>query len=357
MKIIIDIGHPAHVHYFKNFAKDFIKRDNEILFIVRNKESTIELIRRHNFNFLERGKGGNNVLSKILLLPFINLLIFKAALKFKPDLFLSFSSPYAAQVSCILRKAHIAFDDTEHAVWAQKLYRPFSDVILSPSCYDGFIVKKQILFESYMELCHLHPNSFTPNIEILNQIGINKDDKYVIIRFVAWNANHDVGQKGFSIDDKIELVKNLSKHCKVFISSEGKLPAELESYRLNIEPSSLHDILYYASLYIGEGSTTASESAVLGTPAIFVNSLKVGYCTELEKKYGLVYQLNDMDMILKNSIKILNNSESKSQYLQRRKTMLKSKIDPTRFMIWFIENWPESKKIMIEDPDYQLRFK
>jgi len=37
--------------------------------------------------------------------------------------------------------------------------------------------------------------------------------------------------------------------------------------------------------------------------------------------------------------------------------MLKDKIDVTAFLVWFIENWPESFNIMKENPDYQYRFK
>ncbi len=36
-------------------------------------------------------------------------------------------------------------------------------------------------------------------------------------------------------------------------------------------------LLAYATLFIGEGATMASECAVLGTPAIYVNSLQLGY--------------------------------------------------------------------------------
>lgn len=34
--------------------------------------------------------------------------------------------------------------------------------------------------------------------------------------------------------------------------------------------------------------------------------------------------------------------------------MLADKIDVTAFLVWFIENWPESFKIMKENPDYQF---
>lgn len=357
MKLFIDIGHPAHVHYFKNFAQSLLDNGDEIFFTVRDKESTLELINDLDFNYSAKGRGGGNVITKLLKLPFTNFKVLREAIKFKPDLFLSFASPYAAHISKILRKPHISFDDTEHAVWSHFLYRPFSDVILSPSCYLGEKVKKQILFESYMELCYLHPNYFSANESILNKLGVKKEEKFTVLRFVAWNANHDIGQKGFTVNDKIKIVEELSEYCKVFISSEGELPDELKQFALKIKPSQFHDVLSYAKLYIGEGSTTATECAVLGTPAIYANSLKVGNCTELEERYGLVYNLKETDEVLKKATEILNDPDTSSKYALRRKKMLSEKIDPTQFIIWFVENWPESKNVMLENPNYQENFK
>ena len=37
--------------------------------------------------------------------------------------------------------------------------------------------------------------------------------------------------------------------------------------------------------------------------------------------------------------------------------MLAYKIDITAFLVWFVENYPVSAKIMKENPDYQNRFK
>ena len=41
MRILIDIGHPAHVHIFKNFAHEMEKRGHELLFTCRDKEFEI----------------------------------------------------------------------------------------------------------------------------------------------------------------------------------------------------------------------------------------------------------------------------------------------------------------------------
>jgi len=36
--------------------------------------------------------------------------------------------------------------------------------------------------------------------------------------------------------------------------------------------------------------------------------------------------------------------------------MLSKKIDMTKFMVWFIENYPDSRDEMIRNPDYQYKF-
>ena len=40
-----------------------------------------------------------------------------------------------------------------------------------------------------------------------------------------------------------------------------------------------------------------------------------------------------------------------------RKDIEKETINPTLFLVWFVENYPESVKIMKENPEYQKRFK
>lgn len=47
----------------------------------------------------------------------------------------------------------------------------------------------------------------------------------------------------------------------------------------------------------------------------------------------------------------------KEVFQERRQKMLSEKIDYAQFLTWFIESYPESVKIMKENPDYQWRFK
>jgi hypothetical protein len=356
MKILIDIGHPAHVHYFKNMVKALEIKGFSFHFTLRERDSTVALMDKYSFSYTKRGKGGKNIITKLLAMPIMDFKVLMAALKFKPDMFVSFASPYAAQVACLLRKPHITFDDTEHAVFAHKLYRPFSSVVLSPQSYFKPIEKKQILFDSFMELCYLHPKYFTPGESVISELGLIKDEKYCILRFVSWDANHDVGQKGLDFSSKIKLVKELSKHCKVFISSESALPKDLEEYRYRLHPSRLHDALSFASLYIGEGATMASEAAMLGTPSIYVNTLDAGTIQD-QINYGLLFMFKNSIGVIEKAVEILNMSNPEEHFKKKRDIMLSKKIDPTAFMVWFIENYPRSERIMRENPEYQYNFK
>jgi len=357
MKILIDIGHPAHVHYFKNFIKIMKERRHSFLITARDKEISQHLLNAYDIDYVSRGKGGSSFIDKALYLFKGDLILFKQAIRFKPDIFMSFASPYAAQVSKLLGKPHIAFDDTEHAKIEHFMYKPFTNVILNPECFNKNMGSKQIHFNGYMELCYLHPNYFQPNPSILDLLGVRENEKYMIMRFVSWNASHDIGHSGLTLEMKRKAVKELSKYAKVFISSEGEMPEDLQQYQIKIPPERMHDALAFATLFVGEGATMASECACMGTPAIYVNSLDVGYCTEEENLYNLIYGFRNSAGVLEKAMELLNKPDLRTEWQNRRQKMLSDKMDVTAFTVWFVENYPESVKIMKENPDYQYRFK
>ena len=351
MRIVVDINHPAHVHYFKNFVWVMERKGHEILITGSEKEISFRLLNKYGFDFINLGTYGDSVSKKIMNILPMDLKMYKAVKGFMPDIFLGFGSIRAAHVSKLIRKPCVAFSDTEHSKWEHRLYVPFSDAILTPTCFKKDFGEKQIRYNGYTELAHLHPNYFKPNPAVLDEIGLSEDNIFIILRLVSWRAGHDIGQHG--IKNKIELVRELEKYGRVFITSEGELEADLEKYKINVSPEKLHDLLFYASLYIGEGSTTASECAVLGTHAIYVNTLRLGYTDEEEEKYNLVYNFSDEKTMEKQAfdkaLELLENNNLREEGKRKREKLLNDKIDVTAFMVWFIENYPESFKEMEEN--------
>lgn len=357
MKIFIDIGHPAHVHYFRNFINIMEGNGHKFFVSARDKEVTHTLLKFYGINYISRGKGKKGLIGKLFYMIEADVKIYKLAKKFKPDIFLSFGSAYAAHVSKLLNKPHIAFDDTEHAKFEHMMYVPFSDVILTPSCFNKILGRNQLFFNGYMELCYLIKSYFEPDKDIKAKLGLKSNENYIVIRFVSWGASHDIGQYGLKEETKHKIINTLKNKYRIFISSEAELPTELEQYKLKVNPADLHSVLAGAYLYIGEGSTTASECSVLGTPNIYINSLTVGYCREQAEKYGLCFHLKEDSEIIKLIEELLIKDNLKADWKIKQEKMLKDKIDVTAFMVWFIENYPQSFKIIKENPNYQYNFK
>jgi len=346
MRILIDIGHPAHVHLFRNFAKEMIKRGHKVLFTCRDREFVLYLLQYYGFEYRNFGKHYKTLQGKTFGIAKNILQMLDVSLVFKPDIYLSHGSTIASFASFIMKKPHIAFEDTFNMEQV-RLSLPFTSVVLTGDYPHPDLGKKEIRYPGYHELAYLHPNVYTPDSSVLKTLGVNTDEKYAIIRFVGWHATHDIGKKGILNQNKLKLIEQLSKYIKVFISSERPLPAEFEQYQIKIKPEQLHDALYYAQLFIGEGATTASESAVLGTPAIYINSSQFG-STDDQAKYGLLFSYidspEDQEKALSKAIEIAQIDNIKSEFATKRQALLNNKIDVTAFLVWFIENYPDSEK-------------
>lgn len=336
MKILLDIGHPGHVHYFRNLISLEEEAGNECLITARDKDVTFELLKSYGIPFKSRGKGSNKPLGKLVYMLIADIILWRIARKFKPDVFLSFSSPYAAQVAWIMAKPHIALNDTEHTDSTHKLFTyPFSRSIVTPDCYLHDLGAKQVRFKHVIEGLYLHPNYYTPDDSILGMLGIAAGEKYVVFRLVSWFAHHDVGESGMDQDLLKQLIHMYGQEYRVFVSSESELSSELEPYRLDIQAEQMHDVLYHASAFIGESGTMSSESAILGTPVIYINSLPLMGYLKLAQEHGLLWHFKTSEGVLDRAQQLL--AELKEVNFQERSQSMQADFnDPTEFLERFI---------------------
>lgn len=362
MKVLFEVGHPAHVHLFKYTIRNLEKKGCEIKICVREREGIVgKLLELYGFEYENLQRNVPGLLRKAVTMLKNDRDLMKISNLFKPDIFVSVTSPYSAQVSKLKGKPSIAFEDSEPTRLILFLTLPFTNAVITPISFKKDFGEKHVRIKGYKELAYLHPNWFTPNLEVLDILRISKNEKYVILRFSAFDASHDIGIKGFSLDDKRKLVKELERYARVFISSESKLTDDLEKYAIRIPPHKMHDAIYYASLVVGDTQTSTTESACLGTPAIrsnsFVGPNDMSNFIELEQKYGLIFNFRNTGDAIEKAIELVQQPSLKQEWLKKRGALLKDKIDVTAFMTWFIDDYPESFKIMKENPEYQEKFK
>jgi hypothetical protein len=304
--------------------------------VARDKEVSQQLLNAYNIPYTSRGKGATSRIGKLLYMLYADVLILFIALRFKPDVFLSVVSPYASQVSRLLRKPHIALDDTEHATLARKFYLPFTYKVITPFCFNLDLGPKQVRMNSFLELFYLHPKYRTESASIRQKLGLLSEEPFAFLRFVSWGASHDYGIKGIDYDTTMQVVEMLRPSHKIFISAEGVLPPNLEHYRIQVPPHEIHSVLADADLYVGEGATMASECAMLGTPAIYINKLEVTNVNEESKHLSIAHARNASELLAELKT-LLADSNRKKNALQKLSSYIQTLDDPNPFLIKQLE--------------------
>lgn len=373
MKILIAINHPSHYHMFKNSYRIFKQNGNDTVFVIKDKDIIENLLKEDNIEYIKINKKrvGKSKMSIILLgvvdLIFQDLNLFKFVRKFKPDIMLG--TDYSiSHIGKLLKTPSLVFneDDFEINKFFCKLAYPLCSYIIAPEITNvGRYKDKKIGYNSFQKLAFLHPNKFTPNIDILNKYDKNFEKPYVLIRLVNFKAGHDIEMKhqGINIDILKKVIKIIENNKReVFISSESNLSNKFDKYKLNIKFTDIHHIMSYADLIIADSQSMIVESAILGVPNIRFNSFvgKINVLEELENKYGLTYGIlpeNEELLLLKIDEILKNNDNIKKQCNLNKIKMLEDKIDLTAFIVWMVENYPESVKIIKENPNYQYNFK
>lgn len=336
---MLDIGHPKDVNLFKNVILRLQEKGHEIQIFARAKENTRKMLAEYGFDY-KLSRHYRSMPGKALGILVNDILLYKYARKFNPDIFVSPGSPYSAHVSRLTGKPHIAFSDTEIAGIVTRLALPFTDKIYTSTSFYLNFGPKQERFNGYYELAYLHPKYFTPKEKIKEKYHLKKN--YIILRISALASNHDLHATGFGFKTEEELknyLHKIEKYGQIIIFSETSNWQVINDYQIEIDTRDLHDLLYYSKLYIGEGASMASEAAILGVPSIYVSNTERGYLNELEQKYGLVYNITEKDIAMEKAIEILENENVREEWNSKRDIMLKEKVDVVNFVVDKIERY------------------
>ena len=333
MKILIDLQHPADLHFFRNAVDRLREQGHEVKLTGRDKDILVTLAAEYGLEveFFGRARPGVFKMGCELFQRWLRLR--HIIRHWQPDRMMAIAGTYISIPGWLTGTPTSVFYDTEHATLSNILSYPFCSCVHVPRCYRKPIQWNHKRYNGYHELAYLHPNYFTPDSSVLDEVGIGKDDIFSVVRFVGWEAAHDIGRKGLTEEGRISAVRRLQKHGPVFISCEGELPAELEEYRLRLPLSRIHHLMSYATLIFGESPTMCSEGAVLGVPGIYINPLELGYTDEQEQEFGIVFNFNPQkqDEAIDKGEAILCNS-STSEWQKKREKLLAEKIDVTKMI-------------------------
>ncbi len=344
MNYLFSINTEGQFHTWKNLIKYLQDNGDVVTILARNYGQNINLMRQNKYKHILLEPSDSPYLK---ILDIFKYLKFSIAAKqiINPDYVLGFGID-AGVIARVCGCPCIIFNDSESLGLQNFIIKQLGTTIITPSKLGISFGSKHLRINSYKELAYLHPQEYQPDPSILVKLGIGNGLRYIILRFNCFNAIHDIGHQGFSLKQKHMLVKLLHTRTRVFISSETKLPDELKSYELPIEPNQIHDALYYASLLITDTQTMATEGAVLGVPVIRFNSFAgvkdMSNFIELEKEYGLVFSFHDYCKAANKALEVVSWGDQKNHWDNNRNLLINNKINLTQYLIKLTQGLPKS---------------
>ena len=295
-RIVVDVCHPAHVHFFRKPIATWTGDGHDVLVTSRAKDVAIDLLDSLGIPHVPLGRAAGSPLALGLELVLRNAKLVRQIRRFGADVVAGLGGTFAVQSAFMARIPGVVFYDTEIATLQNRITYPLATRVVVPECYRGWTpARTTVRYAGYHELGYLHPREFTPDRSVALAAGLDPERPTYLVRLVSWTANHDIGDRGLDPALVHMIVDALAARGKVVISSETSLPPGLEASKYQGAPSDLHHLMAFCAGYFGESATMASECAVLGVPAVYMAYSFRGYTDDQESRYGLVHNVRTLD--------------------------------------------------------------
>lgn len=341
MRVLFDIVHPAHVHFFKHIITALRALGHSTTIVARDKDVTSKLLDHYGFDHLTVGRPQKTRGGQLGELVRRDLTLARVAWGFHADVIVT-RNPAGAQAARLVGATGIFDTDDGSAAGIHfKAARPFAHWLTSPDCLPERWGRRHVPYAGYKQSAYLHPDHFTPDPAVLGELGLSANEPFFVVRFVAMNASHDGGEAGLSISTKRELLARLQRRGRVFLSCEGAVPDEWKHLAYQLAPHRLLDLMAFATLVVGDSQTMAAEAAFMGTPALRASTFagRISYLEELEHRYGLTWAFHPRDeapFLAKLDELLGRGAELRPSIAPGRERMLHEKVNIARWFTDFI---------------------
>jgi len=332
-RILVDVGHPAHVHFFRNAIRILRESGHDVLVTANDKDVTLELLRGYGIPFVRRGAYHRSAAGKLLMLPRTTLAMAREAKRFRADVLTGINNPYVAEASRLLSKVSVVFDDTEWARGINLTTFPFATLVCTPRNFRLDLGPRHVRYDGFHELAYVHPRYFQPDPKVAARLS-EGGRPYAIVRLIGWTASHDPRMRESPLVASLREggLARLGRSAKVWIVSERDLPGDLAPARYPLPAGTVLDALAGSVGYLGEGATMATEAALLGKPAVFVSEKRFGSMDDIEQRFGLLRTLASAEEAVARFDELLRSPATQEAWAARRERFLRDNIDVTAFL-------------------------
>jgi uncharacterized protein len=345
-KILFELNHPAHAHLFKHAIRNLAANGHKVSVLVKEVAVLQSILDDQGIEYQSLGEKGRGLAGKFRKqLSYLSQAYrLNKQKNFDLGVGVSVTLPLLSRISSMQA---IVLDDDDKKV--TPLFAFFAhlnaDAVLRPLALSHEGKRKNIVYyNGFHELAYLHPAVFKPDIRVLREQGLEDDETFFILRIVSLKAHHDMGKRGINKQQLNEIIDLLRQHGRIVMTREIDSVQIPGTENLKVHPARLHHLMAHAKLLISDGQTMCAEAACLGVPSVRINDFagRLSTLEELEQKWQLSFGFNPD--IFSSALRKISDliAENRPVFQQRCKALLAGSINVNDFLVWFIENYPES---------------
>ncbi|MFX0169921.1 MAG: DUF354 domain-containing protein [Candidatus Hodarchaeota archaeon] len=266
--------------------------------------------------------GGAGVYEKLLASADRVVALAKYVHDLAPDIAFAFASPESARVAFGLGIPYFTANDSPHSRFVAQLTIPLALKLFTPWFMKNTWKAQGVPSQKIISYHGLDPvawlEKFTPNIQVFNDLGLDPDSEYVVIRPEEAQASylHGIANEiSPLINPVITTITEEFSHIAVVVLCRYAAQREVMRQKFGnriILPDGVIDapsLLASAILLVGAGGTMNQEASLLGVPVI---SCYPGAELETERyliKNHLLYRIPDPVKAAKKTTEILTNRD------------------------------------------------
>ena len=272
--ILIDVAHPAHVHFFRPLAETLLSDGIDVRIVGRDKDVTVRLLEASGlpFEVLPMGRSGAGRLAGAIELVRRSVALRRRIRHWDTKIVLT-RNP-SGVLAAVGTTATSVFDTDDGRTVGLHYWtaRPFADVITSSVHDPEFHGSRHRRYRALKAQMFLHPDRFTPDREVRRRY-LEDGAALSVVRFSAHDASHDHGIEGLSAEARTAILQRLTALGRILLSVERGglhllLPDTPATESLEVAPEHFHDLLATADLCVGDSQSVAAEAAILGVPTL-----------------------------------------------------------------------------------------
>ena len=302
MKVLLDVSHPAHVHFFKPIGRELIERGHGVLLALRAKDNAAVLAaasglplasppanrwsgHRPGGGLVQRGMElGARVrwLRSVIREEDVNLLMTR-----NPSGVLA---GRAVGIPTIFDS-----DDGASAKLHFALGKPFATIVTTPELLGADLGSRHRKYHGLKSSVFLSPQRFTVDQAVREHYGVDSRVPLFTARFSANDSSHDRNVRSMPEQFVAAIREALESKGALVLSIEGQgtvlsLPRVdgISRTIVTVEPSDFLHLLGNSELFVGDTGSVAMEAVALGVPALSISDLSRPILRALEKDHGVV---------------------------------------------------------------------